>query len=613
MPDTSRAAALDSERSAQAVAAGAARDLALYDSEGCLSLHALFVERGGAVSPERFGEFLASALDRAAVELPIGRRSHEPAARVAMARDLATFRASTGRVYTDAAGSYLLVVEPPDDEPPLFLPRTLGLCPVDAPADAVSFLDRHRIAIEALAVAGPATEMREIACALRAARIANFGALQAPPLGGFHGGAAAHRRVRSLDLRRNVSGDDLDLIQGPVPGPRTAELAALLSRHESRNVTFLSAEYPVFWASASGSTVTDVDGNRYIDLTAAFGAANAGHSNPAVASAISEQAGRLMHGLGDVHPSEIRVRLLERLAQIVPRGLAKTFLASTGSEAVEAALKTAMLATGKFRFASYAGAYHGLSLGTLAVGGIERFREPFAAALGQQALLLDYPREGASDAREAAAQARELLVDHDDIAGLLIEPIQGRAGCIVPPDGYLTAMRGVCDELGILMIADEIYTGFGRTGEWFAVDRERVVPDILCVGKAMGSGFPISAAIGRAPVMEAWPLSTGEALHTSTHLGNPLGCAAALATIDELERGNLPARAARLGRTLGARARSLACVARRYRSPRPRALLGRSAARRRDVARRRRPRALERRRALAGRTRPAMRSSLRRR
>jgi 4-aminobutyrate aminotransferase-like enzyme len=145
----------------------------------------------------------------------------------------------------------------------------------------------------------------------------------------------------------------------------------------------------------------------------------------------------------------------------------------------------------------------------------------------------------------------------DDIAALVIEPIQGRAGCIVPPLGYLTALRDVCNELQIVLILDEIFTGFGRTGSWFGMDREHVVPDILCIGKALASGFPMSAAIGRPKIMDAWPLSTGEALHTSTYLGNPLGCAAALATIDELERRNLPARAARLGADFGPRLEAL--------------------------------------------------------
>jgi 4-aminobutyrate aminotransferase-like enzyme len=348
----------------------------------------------------------------------------------------------------------------------------------------------------------------------------------------------------------------LERIVSEIPGPGTADLASRLRLHESRNVTFLSEAFPVFWESAEGATVTDVDGNRYIDCTAAFGVANAGHCNPRVVDAIAQQARRLMHGMGDVHPARIRVALFERLAQILPAGLERVFLATTGSEAIETALKSAMLYTGKSRFAAYRGGYHGLSFGALAVGGIGRFRMPFEAALGAPPLLLDFPSEGTTTAREAAEAARR-LAERDDIAAIVIEPIQGRGGVVVPPPGYLAALRSICDERRIVMIVDEIFTGFGRTGRWFAVERDSVIPDILCIGKAMGSGVPISAAAGRAEIMDAWPLSTGEALHTSTYLGNPLACAAAIATIDELERLELPARANRVGAQAAARLRRL--------------------------------------------------------
>lgn len=331
---------------------------------------------------------------------------------------------------------------------------------------------------------------------------------------------------------------------------RNTLLRDKLRAYEQRNVTFLGDDFPIFWESARGAVVTDVDGKEYVDCTAAFGVANVGHGNERVAQAVADQARRLMHGLGDVHPTEIRVRLLERLASILPSGLNRTFLATTGSEAVEAALKTAMLATGRSRFAAYHGGYHGLSFGALAVGGIDRFRAPFAAAIKAPPVLLEYPRDGRVTTADAAAAARDALRAHD-VAALVLEPIQGRGGCLVPPNDYLAAIRDVCDDLGIVMIVDEIYTGFGRTGRWFAVNSERVLPDVLCIGKAMGSGVPISAAAGRAGVMDAWPLSTGESLHTSTFLGNPLGCAAALATIDEMERLELPARAGALGARLG--------------------------------------------------------------
>jgi 4-aminobutyrate aminotransferase-like enzyme len=213
-----------------------------------------------------------------------------------------------------------------------------------------------------------------------------------------------------------------------------------------------------------------------------------------------------------------------------------------------------MLATGRGRFAAYRGAYHGLSLGTLPVCGVDKLRTPFAAALGPDAVMLEYPNASSGITVQAAIdRTRFELTAGAGVAALVVEPIQGRGGCVVPPEGYLTALRTLCDDLGILMIVDEIFTGFGRTGTWFAIDREKVVPDILCVGKAMGSGFPISAAVGRAEIMDAWPISTGEALHTSTYLGNPMGCAAALATFDEIERRRLPARAAELEPSVRAR------------------------------------------------------------
>ena len=331
-----------------------------------------------------------------------------------------------------------------------------------------------------------------------------------------------------------------------VPGPRSRELAQTLRRVESRNVTYVDERLPVFWESAHGAIVVDVDGNRFTDLTAGFGVANAGHGNAAVAAAIAHQAQVLMHAMGDVHPARIKIDLLEKLAQIAPAGLGKMFLASTGAEAVEAAIKTAIVATGKSSFAAFHGAYHGLSLGTLEVGGIEKFRTPFLQVLPNRALFLDFPH-GGDDAAAHLAIARRALESRPDVAALLIEPIQARGGHYVPPTGYLRGLRELCTSLGILLIFDEIYTGFGRTGTMFACQAEEAIPDILCIGKALGNGFPISAAIASPPVMDAWPESPGEALHTSTYLGNPMACAAAIATIGEIERLRLPQRAAALG------------------------------------------------------------------
>ncbi len=201
-----------------------------------------------------------------------------------------------------------------------------------------------------------------------------------------------------------------------IPGPRSAASTARLKAREQRNVTFVSGDLPVVWESAAGATVSDVDGNEYIDCTAAFGVANTGHSNRHVADAIARQAHRLMHGMGDVHPNAAKIELLERLAEILPPSLERTFLATTGSEAVEAALKTAVLATGKSRFAAFRGGYHGLSIGALGVAGIERFRAPFAALLAAEPVLLDFPRAAFGEAAHAVAR------EADDLLGVTTLP-----------------------------------------------------------------------------------------------------------------------------------------------------------------------------------------------
>ena len=347
----------------------------------------------------------------------------------------------------------------------------------------------------------------------------------------------------------------LESLLTPVPGPRSRALAERLARYEAPGVTYLGADYPVFWESASGALVTDVDGNRYLDLTSAFGVATTGHTNPAVAHAVAEQASRLMHGMGDVHPTEVRTQLLETLAEITPGALQKSFLSTSGADAVEFALKTALLATRKPRVVAYRGAYHGLSLGALEVIGIDKFREPFAPLVPEHATFLPYP--GAQTSLETAIGAVRRALDVDgDIGAVLLEPIQGRGGVIVPPDGFLRALRALCDERGVLLILDEIYTGFGRTGPMFACEREGVVPDLLCIGKAIAGGIPLAATIGTARVMDAWPISAGEAIHTSTFLGNPVACAAALANIAQMRTldvtGRVRAKEGRLRERLAA-------------------------------------------------------------
>jgi 4-aminobutyrate aminotransferase/(S)-3-amino-2-methylpropionate transaminase len=335
-----------------------------------------------------------------------------------------------------------------------------------------------------------------------------------------------------------------------VPGPRSRALARRLSAVESRNVTASEPTPPVFWERALGSNVWDVDGNRYVDLTAGFGVANVGHGHPRVVEAVGDQAERLLHALGDVHPADVKVALLEALVRRFPGGgPARAVLGSSGSDAVELALETALLASGRPGVVAFEGAYHGLSLGALDATWRPFFREPFRARLPGATAFAAF-----GDAQDVKRAARACPAP---VGAVLVEPIQGRGGERIPPAGFLGALRQICDAEGWLLVADEVYTGFGRTGRWFACEHEGVVPDLLCVSKGLAGGMPLSACLGRAELMDAWPPSGGEALRTQTFLGHPPGCAAALASLAVLEEEKLVERAAELG------ARALAHLRRR--------------------------------------------------
>ncbi|HEU0298990.1 MAG TPA: aspartate aminotransferase family protein [Longimicrobium sp.] len=365
-------------------------------------------------------------------------------------------------------------------------------------------------------------------------------------------------------------GSALPSVTVPPPGPRSRALAAELARWESPNVTYLADDFPVFWEEARGANVRDVDGNVYVDLTAAFAVAGPGHAHPRIVQAVQRQSGRLLHGMGDVHPPAVKVDLLRALAEAAPGGLNRSVLASSGAEAVEAALKTAMIATGKPRVLSFHGSYHGLTYRALSVSGREDFRAPFAAQLGSGAVFVPYPypyrSPFGSDPDEVCA-ATLRLIEHtldapgsasEGIGAILVEPIQARGGDVVPPDGFLPGLRRICDQRGLLLILDEIYTGFGRTGRWFACEHPGVVPDVMVVGKGLTGGLPFSACIGTDAVMERWPKSAGESLHTSTFLGHPVGCAAALASISVLREERLVERSAALGARMMARLAEMA-------------------------------------------------------
>ena len=345
-----------------------------------------------------------------------------------------------------------------------------------------------------------------------------------------------------------------------VPGPRSHALARRLRAAESRNVTYVDPEFPVFGARAEGPNVWDVDGNRFLDVTAAFAVAGLGHTAPFLQAAITGQASRLIHAMGDVHPTELKVRLCEELgARTFGRWLGapgRTILTNAGFEAVEAALKTSLLHSGKAGVIAFTGGYHGLGYGALGVSGLPAFREPFRGQLKDFAAILPYPHcyrcpfgetaayrlEGrsfpncsSSCLEKLETQIRQAIKTRP-VGCILVEPAQGRGGDVFPPLDFLRLLRTLCDEYKILLVFDEIYTGFHRTGALFAGDYAGVVPDIVCLGKALTGGFPLSACVGRREVMDAWPASTGEALHTSTYLGHPIGCAMALAALAEHAR-----------------------------------------------------------------------------
>ncbi len=325
-------------------------------------------------------------------------------------------------------------------------------------------------------------------------------------------------------------------IRGEVPGPGSRRLAARLARVECAEVTCL-VEPPLFWERGAGPNVWDVDGNRYVDLIAGFGAAVIGYADEEIAGAVARQARELQHAMGDVYPARVKLELLECLTELLPGDLGSVILSHSGSDAVESALKTAVLATGRPGVVAFEGAYHGLGLGALDVTHREEFRSPFAERLPERTRFVPYGDAGA--ARDALRET--------GAGAVLVEPIQGRGGLRFPPAGFLRELREICDASGALLIADEVYTGLGRTGHWLACEREDVVPDVVALGKALGGGLPLSACAGRPEVMSAWPASRGEALHTSTHLGNPVTCAAGLATLQALRARELPARARREG------------------------------------------------------------------
>ncbi|HEX3626067.1 MAG TPA: aspartate aminotransferase family protein [Verrucomicrobiae bacterium] len=345
----------------------------------------------------------------------------------------------------------------------------------------------------------------------------------------------------------------------------TAETLQLLRDYESRNVLFVEPDgsWPIVWERAKGTSIWDAQGKKYLDLTGAFGVAAAGHANANVVKAGRQQMGRLLHAMGDVHPHALKAALARELSRLTferwSRRLhgaarAKTIFCNSGFESVEAALKTALLATGKREVIAFAGSYHGLGYGALNVTHRNFFRRPFHPQLRQFGKFVPFPGGNATGEGHGLGQVEKQItqiMQQHKTGAILVEPVQARGGIVVPPLEFLPMLRDLCDRFDALLIVDEVYTGFGRTGKWFACEHSAVVPDLICLGKALTGGFPLSACVGRADIMDAaWPPSRGEAIHTSTFLGHPVGCAMALAQIAEIKRLDLCAHSANLGNFL---------------------------------------------------------------
>jgi len=294
---------------------------------------------------------------------------------------------------------------------------------------------------------------------------------------------------------------------------------------------------------AEGSLIWDSEGNEYLDLLAGFGALALGHRPAAVVAAVKEQLDRMPLSSRVLFDQAV-ADLAAELAAILPGDISKSFFCHSGAEAVEGALKLARLHTGRPGIVAAEGGFHGKTFGALSASGRDVYKTPFAP------LLPDVSHVPFGDADALAAAVGE------QTAAVILEPVQGEAGVIIPPDGYLTAARRICDRAGALLIADEVQSGFGRTGTMFACEREGVIPDIVTLAKALGGGVMPLGAFASTP--EIWAaLEVNPLIHSSTLGGNPLACAAGLAAIREITRLNLPARAAALGEVALSRLREL--------------------------------------------------------
>ena len=335
-------------------------------------------------------------------------------------------------------------------------------------------------------------------------------------------------------------------------GPRSEALRAEREKYVPRG---MGSTMPVFAESADGATITDVDGGTYLDFATGISVMNIGHNHPRVVAAIVEQAQRLVHSGAPVMMPALYVRLARRLCEITPGGFdKKALLVNSGAEAVENAIKIVRQATGRPAIISFHNAFHGRTLMTMSVTGkVSPYKQnfgPYAPEVYQVPYPYDYRRPAGMAAEslggacvEAIRQLFKTTVSADRVAGILVEPVQGEGGFIVPPPDFLPALRQLGTEHSIPMIADEVQTGFGRTGRMFACEHSGLEPDLIVLAKSLGGGLPMAAVVGRSELMDATkPGGLG-----GTYGGNPVACAAALAVIEVLIEEKLPDRGARLG------------------------------------------------------------------
>ncbi len=315
---------------------------------------------------------------------------------------------------------------------------------------------------------------------------------------------------------------------------------------------FLKSVSPLVVDHASGCTITDVNGREYLDCFAGISVVNAGHCNPQVIEAAKDQMDKLIHCQSYLYHAKPVGDLAEKIAEIAPKGLTKTFFGNGGAEAIEGAMKLARLYSGKHEFIALHASFHGRSWGTLSITGNQGRKKrggPYAPGIAFAPVPYTYRSNWPSDPEECGRQCAQALEDvirfstAGDVAAFISEPVWGEGGIIVPPPNYFKEIKKVLDRHGILFICDEVQTGFGRTGKMFAIEHFGVVPDFLVTAKGIADGFPLSAYTTRPEIAAAY--KPGD--HLSTFGGNPVSCAAALANIRFMESESLPATASRMG------------------------------------------------------------------